>query len=134
MKYKEIDHDNSISFLCKNIYSTMPWDKERYPPDWDEQAKARKEQAGWVCEVCGAKQGEVRWGKVNGRYYTVWLAAAHLNHDPENPHAKLAVFCQACHMKYDGYLHVSNSWRTRYQRARTHMLLAGQLLLFDDEE
>src|SRR5260370_5049075 len=54
-------------------------------------AKARKEQAGWTCEVCGAKQGEIRWGKVKHRFYTVWLAAAHLNHDPENPHAKLAV-------------------------------------------
>jgi len=111
----------------------MTWDKERYPSDWDERAKARKEQARWTCEQCGAKQGEERLGKVNNRYYTVWLAAAHLNHDPENPHAKLAVFCQACHMKYDGYLHVTNSWRTRYQRQRTRMLLAGQLLLFDND-
>jgi hypothetical protein len=38
----------------------MPWDKERYPHDWDERAKARKEQAGWTCEACGAKQGESR--------------------------------------------------------------------------
>lgn len=116
-----------------NATQTMPWDKERYPSDWDERAKARKEQAGWTCEVCGARQGEERWGKVNQRFYTVWLAAAHLNHDPENPHAKLAVFCQACHMKYDGYLHVSNSWRTRYERQRVMMLLAGQMLLFEDE-
>ncbi len=48
----------------------MPWDKERYPHDWDERAKARKEQAGWTCEVCGVKQGEIRWGKVKRRFYT----------------------------------------------------------------
>ena len=111
----------------------MTWDKERYPSDWDEQAKARKEQAGWTCEQCGAKQGEERLGKIHNRYYTIRLAAAHLNHDPENPHPKLAVFCQACHMKYDGYLHITNSWRTRYQQQRTRMLLAGQLLLFNHD-
>jgi hypothetical protein len=36
-------------------------------------------------------------------------AVAHLNRDPEMPHAEFAVLCQACHMKYDGYLHVRNS-------------------------
>jgi ssDNA-binding Zn-finger/Zn-ribbon topoisomerase 1 len=108
----------------------MPWEKERYPSDWNERAKARKEQAGWACEQCGAKQGEERWGKLKKRSYTVWLAAAHLNHDPENPHARLTVFCQACHLKYDSSLH----WRTRYQRRRARMLQAGQLPLFEDEE
>jgi hypothetical protein len=96
-------------------------------------SSARKEQAGWTYEVCGAKQSEEHWGKVKRRFYTVWLAAAHLDHDPENPHAKLAVFCQACHMKYDGNVHVSNSWRTRYERQRMEMLLAGQMVLFEDE-
>jgi len=36
-------------------------------------------------------------------------------------------------MKYDGYLHVSNSWRTRYERQRMGVLLAGQMVLFEDE-
>lgn len=53
----------------------MTWDKERYPPDWDERSKARKEQAGWICEQCGAKQGEERWGKINGRYYRYFVDA-----------------------------------------------------------
>lgn len=36
-------------------------------------------------------------------------------------------------MKYDGYLHVSNSWCIRYERQRVRMLLAGQMVLFEDE-
>ena len=111
----------------------MPWQKQRYPDDWDERARERKELAGWRCEQCGAKQGEVRIGKIHRRPYVVWLAAAHLDHDPENPNARLAVFCQGCHLKYDGYLHASNARRKRYQRERTNMLLAGQLPLFEDE-
>jgi hypothetical protein len=111
----------------------MPWQKQRYPDDWDERARARKELAGWRCEQCGAKQGEVLIGKIHKRPYVVWLAAAHLDHDPENPNARLAVFCQGCHLKYDGYLHSSNARRKRYQRERENMLLAGQLQMFENE-
>ena len=107
--------------------------RKQYPDNWEELAWQCKEQAGWTCEVCGAKQGETSWGKIKNRFYTVWLAAARLNHDPESPHAKLAVFCQACHMKYHGYLHVSNSWRTQYERQRMGMRLSGQMVLFEDE-
>lgn len=110
----------------------MPWQKERYPANWAEIARKRKELAGWRCERCGAKHGDIRIGKTHKRPYTVYLAAAHLDHDPENPNARLAVFCQGCHLTYDGYLHASNARRKRYRKEREGMLLAGQLPLFDD--
>jgi hypothetical protein len=31
----------------------------------------------------------------------VYLHAAHVNHDPENPQAELKALCPACHMKHD---------------------------------
>jgi hypothetical protein len=31
----------------------------------------------------------------------VYLHAAHVNHDPENPQAALKTLCPACHMKHD---------------------------------
>lgn len=111
----------------------MPWQKERYPTNWPEIARERKELAGWKCEQCGAKHGEVLIGKIHKRPYTVWVAAVHLDHDPENINARLAVFCQGCHLKYDGYLHASNARRRHYQRKREDMLLAGQMPLFEDD-
>jgi len=115
--------------MCKNEsgISSMPCDKERYPVNWDDIARERKEQAGWSCDHCGAKQGETHWSKTKRRFYTVCLAAAHLDHDTANPDARLAVLCQPCHLKYDGKQH----WRTRRKNAHTKAVQAGQLMLFD---
>jgi hypothetical protein len=33
--------------------------------------------------------------------YTVYLAAAHLDHDPWNPAPRLAALCPSCHGRYD---------------------------------
>jgi len=114
--------------MCKHesSISSMPWQRERYPGNWDEIAKERKEQAGWSCDHCGAKQGETKWGSTSKRFYTVLLAAAHLDHDTSNPDARLAVLCQPCHLKYDGKQH----WRTRRKNEREKQERAGQLSLF----
>ena len=31
----------------------MPMDRKRYPSNWEEIAKKKKELVGWKCEVCG---------------------------------------------------------------------------------
>lgn len=48
----------------------MPMDKSRYPPNWSEIARQVKEQAGWKCEHCGVKHGQliVRSAKEPTRY------------------------------------------------------------------
>src|SRR5437879_3533160 len=51
-----------------------------YPDNWDELALACKEQAGWCCEHCGIGHGELAVSERTGVVYTVYLAAAHLDH------------------------------------------------------
>ncbi len=52
----------------------------------------------------------------------MWLAAAHLDHDPWNPHPRLAALCPSCHARYD------YSWRER-QRWLELEILRHQLWL-----
>lgn len=37
----------------------MPMDRSRYPVNWDEIATSVKERAGWKCEECRLRHGEV---------------------------------------------------------------------------
>jgi len=37
----------------------MPFDKARYPANWDEISTRIKERAGWKCEQCGAPHGAI---------------------------------------------------------------------------
>lgn len=36
----------------------------------------------------------------SGQMWPVYLQCAHVNHDPENPDAELAVVCPRCHWRY----------------------------------
>ncbi len=72
-----------------------------YPDNWDELAWECKERAGWRCEHCGIAHGAEAVSERTGVVYRVWLAAAHLDHDPWNPHPRLAALCPACHARYD---------------------------------
>ncbi len=78
-----------------------------YPANWDELAWACKEQAGWRCEHCGVAHGSDVVSERLGVVYTVYLAAAHLDHDPWNPSPRLAALCPSCHGRYDW------SWQER---------------------
>jgi hypothetical protein len=72
-----------------------------YPSDWKLRAAACLARAGYRCEGCGIPHGVLRVGKRSKSPYIVYLHAAHVNHDPENPEAELKALCPACHMKYD---------------------------------
>lgn len=78
-----------------------------YPQDWEAVARECKERAGWCCEFCGIAHGTEVISERTGLVYIVHLAAAHLDHDPWNPQARLAALCPSCHARYD------SSWRER---------------------
>jgi hypothetical protein len=70
---------------------------KRYGPDWKKRTREAKEAAGWCCEKCGVKHKTPRWSPWTEREWPVFLQGAHINHDPENPNAELAVVCPSCH-------------------------------------
>jgi hypothetical protein len=108
----------------------MTWKPELYPDNWGELAEACKAQAEWKCEKCGVTHGSVRIGGKSGKPYKVRLAAAHLDHDPENPTPRLMALCEQCHLQYDIPLHVKNCKITKPLKRYTAQLQAGQLELF----
>jgi hypothetical protein len=75
--------------------------QDLYPLDWKTRAAACLASAGYRCEHCGIAHGVLRVGKRSKSPYVVYLHAAHINHDPENPQAVLNALCPACHMKHD---------------------------------
>ena len=88
------------------------WKPKRYPANWPQMARACKEQADWQCQDCTVEHGAQRVGKRTGKPYRVALAAAHLDHDPENPDPRLAALCPSCHGRYDW------RWREREDRVK----------------
>src|SRR5712692_1376553 len=78
-----------------------PERRKRYPDNWELLAWLCKEKAGWMCEFCHVKQGRKRKSKRTGKRYTVYLHAAHADHDIGNPHPRLICLCPTCHGKYD---------------------------------
>src|SRR5882757_6197249 len=98
-----------------------------YHPNFDDRKKEHKEQVGWQCEECGAKHGEERISKTSGEIYTVYVQAAHLDHDPENGEARLKILCQSCHLKYDGPMHNKKMIRTKRMKEIEKAIQSGQL-------
>ncbi len=106
----------------------MPFQRKHYPANWSDLAQAAKEAAGWRCARCGQQQGALAIGR-NNQLYRIVLAACHLDHDPANPAPRLAVYCQACHLRYDAL----ERWRSRRRKARRRALARGQLQWVTDE-
>jgi len=104
------------------------WKREEYHPNFNKRALARKKRVKYTCERCGAKQGDTKLNK-KGEPYKVVVAAAHLNHDPQNARAKLVIYCQACHSWYDGPEHGKKTRRTIYRKKRETEISNGQLEL-----
>lgn len=109
----------------------MPIDYRDYAANYRERSRQCKDDAGNCCEWCGVAAGEIR-ANWRGEPYEVVLTAAHLDHDPENPAARLACLCQVCHLEYDRPEHIASAtqtWRRKFQQVELEM---GQIVLFDD--
>lgn len=100
------------------------WKREDYHPNFAKRSRYRKRRVKYTCEKCGAKRGETRLSKT-GRTYKVMVAAAHVNHDPENARAQLIILCQTCHLDHDVFAHV----RSKKRNDREKQIQAGQLEL-----
>lgn len=103
----------------------MPFDKSKYPPNWDSEIRPRiLARANNRCECCGLKNGEEVYSFKNEENKTVWerlvegiwqtnpmpkkvkvvLTIAHLDHDEENWNVtddRLKAMCQLHHLQYD---------------------------------
>ncbi len=106
----------------------MAFQRTHYPANWAELAHAAKSAAHWRCSACGLAHGALTVSRRN-RLYRVVLSACHLDHDPANPTPRLAVFCQACHLRYDAF----QRWRSRRRQTIERMLAAGQLAFHFEE-
>lgn len=97
-----------------------------YPSDWKLRAAVCLAQAGYRCEDCGTPHGVLRVGNRSKSPYIVYLHAAHINHDPENPQAELRALCPSCHMKHD-----RRTERTRMAARKQgyHVISATRLVL-----
>ena len=102
----------------------MPMDRTKYPADWDEIARAIKEQAGWKCEQCNL---QCRYPDEKFDTHRRTLTVAHINHvemdcRPEN----LVALCPKCHLAYDQARKVMQ----RLARKRIKAFADGKMMLF----
>lgn len=84
----------------------MPFDRRRYPADWEETARAVKKAAGLRCERCG--MGHMDDGTMGS-----CLTVHHPDRDPENPDARMEALCARCHLREEHRLRRQN--RDAYQ-------------------
>src|SRR5713101_725468 len=83
--------------------------KELYNERFEEEKLACKERAGWQCEAilpwtnerCPTRDGDEKWSRRSKRKWIVYVHAAHVNGDPENPTPELVCLCPSCHMRMD---------------------------------
>lgn len=81
----------------------MPYDKSKYPPDWDCIAFRVKEAADWKCQICGK---QCRRPEEQFDTHRRTLTVMHLNHDPMDTRPEnLLAACPACHLAYDAGHH-----------------------------
>ena len=103
----------------------MPMQRALYPKNWKELTYQLKTAANWRCQRCKRAHGDWTYNRF-GRRCRVILTVAHLDHDPLNPQARLAVLCSACHLSYD------RSRLERGRKARKMAMARGQLSLFEE--
>jgi hypothetical protein len=111
-----------------------PFDRSKYPPDWEAISLRIKERAGWRCECagecgspghspCGIEHGTVAQSAAVGRdgrrrEYRIVLTTAHLDHVPTNcADDNLKAMCQPCHLRYDRDRHTVKAAATRLRKA-----------------
>jgi hypothetical protein len=102
----------------------MPFDKSKYPADWNAISREVRERSGGQCECqgeCGLHHGRrceernnepAKWAK--GK---VVLTVAHLDHTPMNvDRMNLKAMCNRCHLRYDSDHHQANARATREKK------------------
>ena len=130
-----------------------------YPIDWPQlSAVIRFERAKGRCEHCVRPHGQLvchlgdgrwwdqerlAWRDGNGRLVRaplpspagvtrttrVYLATAHLDHNPGNSHPRnLAALCQRCHLRHDRPEHRRRRWITMRTRKALGDLFLGPYL------
>lgn len=97
---------------------------QHYPPHWEALALACKERAGWRCEECGVEQFTQLVSR-RGKPYIIYLHAAHVHHDKDNPNPELRALCVACHARYD-YQYKQREARVRLERMKHLKLLIAR--------
>lgn len=83
--------------------------KELYNERFEEEKLACKERAGWQCEAilpwtnerCPTRDGDEKFSRRRKRKWIVYVHAAHINGDPDNPTPELVCLCPSCHMRMD---------------------------------
>lgn len=80
----------------------MPIDRQRYPDNWDDIAKAIKEAALWRCRKCGKRclrPGEKPDNLTRSEWTVSTLSVHHSNFAPEdNRPENLIPLCAPCHL------------------------------------
>jgi hypothetical protein len=79
-----------------------------YPSNWNEIAKAVKDEAGWKCVRCGAPHD------VEAGYC---LTVHHLDGDPSNcAWWNLPALCQRCHLSVQGRVKMEQGYALPHSR------------------
>jgi len=73
--------------------------RRKYPRNWKQLSRQCRERAGWRCERCDIAHGVERL-TYSGGVYPVYLVAAHVHHDRENPNPVLICLCPSCHFRF----------------------------------
>lgn len=75
----------------------MPMKRELYPDNWDEIARAVKEEAGWRCQRCWRAHDKSRPDAI--------LTVHHLDRNPSNcKKDNLIALCARCHLQDEARL------------------------------
>lgn len=97
----------------------MPINKSDYPDNWKDISLGVREAAGFRCELCNKKVGELL---KESQWYTV-LTVHHIDGDKDNNYNKkggysknLISLCQRCHFRLDSERHLINSRKTRQRK------------------
>jgi len=85
--------------------------RRRYPKDWNQQADACKERAGWKCEACCEENLTWKVSRRTGLVYQMRLHAAHTGRYTKRP--TLKALCPSCHARMD--------WERRKRKARIQL-------------
>lgn len=91
---------------------------------WDETDQVWRSANGNAMRRLGRKAPSLTGSGV--RTTKVFLATAHLDHDPTNNRQRnLKALCQRCHMVYDCAEHSRRRWLTRHMRKAIGDLFSG---------